>query len=545
VASSAKDIKMSELRDTITALRKTIATQTATIEALKSLIEANAAKEAEHLEREKVLQEQIDYLTKKLFGTSSEKRSKDIPGQLSLFDDPYIFNEAEAEVAAAPPMEEVVVREHKRKKKATLDEKLKGLPVEEILIELPEEEQVCDNCGNRLERIGKEFVRRELQYIPAKVKVIEYYTATYVCPVCKTGEDSERAFLKKASAPGPLMKHTIASPSSVAWTMYQKYANAVPLCRQEKDWSQYGIELSRATLANWIIECSNRYFRPLYEYYHRCLLKREFVMADETRIQVLNEPGRRPQTDSFVWLYRTGEDGLPAMILYTYTPTRAGRNAAEFLTGYQGYLMTDGYQGYNKVPGVKKCACWAHIRRYFVDAIPKGHEYDYSEPAVQGVQFCDKLFAIERRMKEKQYSYDKIKAVRLKEERPILDAFWSWLDRQRPILNSGMHKAVRYVQNRRAFAETYLEDGRCSFSNNLSENAIRPFTVGRKNWLFSNSVDGAEASCIVYTMVEMAKTYHLNIFGYLEFLLKNRPSSDMTDDELEKFAPWNANLALQ
>ena len=146
----------------------------------------------------------------------------------------------------------------------------------------------------------------------------------------------------------------------------------MPLYRQEKDWKEYGAAVSRTTLANWIIYSAEHYFRPLYDYFHRQLLQRKFLMADETRVQVLKEPGRSAESQSFMWLYRTGEDGLPVILLYGYTPKRSGDNAADFLDGFQGYLETDGYQGYNKVSGIKRCSCWAHIRRYFVDAIPKG-----------------------------------------------------------------------------------------------------------------------------------------------------------------------------
>lgn len=300
---------------------------------------------------------------------------------------------------------------------------------------------------------------------------------------------------------------------------------------------------SRTTLANWIIYCSRNYFQPMYDYFHRELLKRSFAMADETRIQVLKEEERRAQTQSFMWLFRSGEDGLPAIILYGYSPTRSGSHAKEFLEGYQGYLETDGYQGYNSLPDIKRCSCWAHIRRYFIDAVPKGKQYDYSQPAVQGVQYCNRLFAIEDSITKKYPGdYEKRKQLRLEKEKPVLEAFWSWLEQQKPVRNTRMDKAVNYVRNRRETAETYLEDGRCSFTNNLSENAIRPFAVGRKNWLFSDSVEGANASAVVYTMVEMAKAHDLNVYGYLKFLLDHRPTKEMTDDQLAELAPWSEKL---
>ena len=531
MASSAKDIQLRELKDTITQLKTMISEQTELIRSLRLVID-------EKTSHEKALQEQVDYLTKKLFGSSSEKRTDDIPGQQNLFD------EAEVEQDLSLLEEETVIREHTRKKKATHEDLFKGLKVEKVVIPLPEEDQVCPVCGTQMVLIGEEYVRRELEFIPATCKVIEYYSQSYGCPCCKEGlGDTEKPVIVKSQVQKALVGKGPATASTVAWTMYQKYANGLPLYRQEKDWKQYGAQISRTTLANWIIDCSRNYFQPMYDYFHRELLKRSFAMADETRVQVLKEEERRAQTQSFMWLFRSGEDGLPAIILYGYSPTRSGSHAKEFLEGYHGYLETDGYQGYNSLPDIKRCSCWAHIRRYFIDAVPKGKQYDYSLPAVQGVQYCNRLFAIEDSIHKKYPGdYEKRKQLRLEKEKPVLEAFWSWLEQQKPVRNTRMDKAVNYVLNRRETAQTYLEDGRCSFTNNLSENAIRPFAVGRKNWLFSDSVEGANASAVVYTMVEMAKAHDLNVYEYLKILLDHRPTKEMTDDQLAELAPWSEKL---
>lgn len=528
MSAGAKDIQFRELKDMISQLNTTITSQTQLIQTLQETLAASNA-------REKILQEQIDYLTRKLFGTSSEKRES-FPNQLNLFD------EDEVDMKTIPlEVEEIQVKGHIRKSKRSLEEKFKGIPVEETIVDdLTPEEKLCPECGTEMIPIGTEYNRQELEFIPAKVKITKYYTRTYGCPQCK--DNAEKPVFVKSTIPAPLIHHSYASPSTVAWTMYQKFGNAIPLYRQEKDWLQYGAEISRTTLANWIITCSQEYFEPLYEYFHRELLKRQFLMADETRVQVLKEPNRKAQTDSYMWLYRSGEDGLPDIILYRYTETRAKYNAKEFLQGFEGYLETDGYQGYNDLPGIKRCCCWAHVRRYYADAIPAGKEYDYSLPAVQGVQFCDKLFAYEKHSRERGDSYKQRYKYRLQKEKPVLQAFWSWLDNQKPDANNRMDKAVKYAQNRRPYLETYLEDGRCSFSNNLSENAIRPFTVGRKNWLFSDSPEGAAASATVYTMVEMAKAHNLNIFKYLNYLLEHRPNKDWSDERLSILAPWNQDV---
>ena len=298
MASSAKDIQLRELKDTVSQLKTMISEQTELIKSLRLIIDEKSS-------HEKALQEQVDYLTKKLFGSSSEKRSDDIPGQQNLFD--------EAEVEQDPSLleEETVIKEHTRKKKATHEDLFKGLKVEKVVIPLPEEEQICPVCGTQMVLIGEEYVRRELEFIPATCKVIEYYSQSYGCPSCKKGlGDTEKPVIIKSQVPAALVGKGPASASTVAWTMYQKYANGLPLYRQEKDWKQYGAQISRTTLANWIIYCSQNYFQPMYDYFHRELLKRGFAMADETRVQVLNEEGRRAQTQSFMWLFRSGEDGL-------------------------------------------------------------------------------------------------------------------------------------------------------------------------------------------------------------------------------------------
>lgn len=526
MAGNAKDSKILEYKDLISQLNTTISAQVEVIKSLQQSLEADR-------EEKKILQEKIDYLTKKLFGTSSEK-NKDVNGQINLFD------EVEQIANNEPEIPTIIVPEHKRKSKNTHKELFKGVPSRDEVISLPADQRNCDKCGADLELIGKEFVRHEFRYTPAKGEVVNIYRETYKCPTCSTSNTmAENIKFVKAHVPEALMPNSYTSESAVAWVMYQKFSNAMPLYRQEKDWKQLGVPFTRATLANWIICCANMYFKHMYDYFHRQLLLRKYLMADETRIQVLKEPERKPETDSFMWLFRTGEDDLAPIILYHYTETRAKYNAVDFLNGFTGYLETDAYQGYNNLPGIKRCTCWAHIRRYFVDAVPKGKTYDYSNPAVQGVQFCSKLFEYEKRSKDLKHTAEQRKAYRLEKELPTLEAFWSWLDNQKQTKGSRFQTAVNYAQNQKETSMTYLEDGHCSLSNNLSENSIRPFTVGRKNWLFSDTPKGAEASSLVYTMVEMAKANDLNVYKYLEFLLTHRPSETMTDEQLEDLAPWS------
>lgn len=535
MANSSKDLQLRELKDMITDLRNMIKTLQATVDA--------ASKREEVLIQERNnLKDEISLLRKKLFGSSSEKRVIDFPGQLNLFNEAELEQDpsiAETEELAAIFPEETP---KKRKTRATDAERFKGIPVIKKYIDIPEEDKTCPVCSTPLVKIGEEFVRRELVFIPAKLKVVEIYSFNYSCPECSK---RDIPVIKKGKDGKPHMLYGMASAGTVAWVMYQKFCNSLPYCRQEKDWKQYGAAITRATMANWVIRNSEAFFRPMYEYFHRKLLERNFLMADETPLQVLHEEGRRAQTKSYMWLFRSGEDGGIPIILYKYSPTRAGDNAVEFLQEFNGYLMCDGYSGYNKVSNAKRTACWAHIRRYLTDAIPKGKQLDYTQPSVQGMMYINQLFHLEDVIKAEHSSFDAIKKARLEKEKPIVEGFLSWLDKQNPVRGSRMDKAVTYIQNRRDYLMTYLEDGRCSFSNNLSENAIRPFTVGRKNWLFCDTPHGAQASAIVYTMVEMAKANGVNVYHYLTYLLEKLPDDSMSDNELDQLAPWNEKVKIE
>lgn len=535
MANSSKDLQLRELKDMITELRNMIKTLQATVDA--------ASKREEVLIQERDnLKDEISLLRKKLFGSSSEKRVIDFPGQLNLFNEAELEQDpsiAETEELAAILPEETP---KKRKTRATDAERFKGIPVIKKYIDIPEEDKTCPVCSTPLVKIGEEFVRRELVFIPAKLKVVEIYSFNYSCPECSK---RDIPVIKKGKDGKPHMLYGMASAGTVAWVMYQKFCNSLPYCRQEKDWKQYGAAITRATMANWVIRNSEAFFRPMYEYFHRKLLERNFLMADETPLQVLHEEGRRAQTKSYMWLFCSGEDGGIPIILYKYSPTRAGDNAVEFLQEFNGYLMCDGYSGYNKVSNAKRTACWAHIRRYLTDAIPKGKQLDYTQPSVQGMMYINQLFHLEDVIKAEHSSFDAIKKARLEKEKPIVEGFLSWLDKQNPVRGSRMDKAVTYIQNRRDYLMTYLEDGRCSFSNNLSENAIRPFTVGRKNWLFCDTPHGAQASAIVYTMVEMAKANGVNVYHYLTYLLEKLPDDSMSDNELDQLAPWNEKVKIE
>jgi hypothetical protein len=219
----------------------------------------------------------------------------------------------------------------------------------------------------------------------------------------------------------------------------------MPLYRQEKEWEQLGLALSRATMANWIIRCSKDWLMPVVKRLRQELLKRDIIHCDETLVQILKEQGKKPQSKSYMWLYHTGSDGDPPMVLYDYKPSRSAKNPADYLKGFHGYLHTDGFAGYEKVEDVIRCGCWAHLRRYFVEAIPDKKAAGASPTTAEvGRDYCNKLFEIEKELAP--LDPDKRKAERLRLEKPVLEAFWCWLDALTPLKGSRLGKAVTYAQ---------------------------------------------------------------------------------------------------
>ena len=274
------------------------------------------------------------------------------------------FNEAEKEQdhkAEEPTVETFTVAAHSRKKKRTLAEMTENLPEKEILLELPEDQRICGKCGGMFKPIGKKFVRHELQVIPRQVKLLAYYTVTYACDHCE--KDIGFAHIANVKPPVPLMKHSMASPSSVADIMAKKYADGLPLARQEKIWAREGVELSRATMSNWVIQCAQTWLKPLYKHMKQHLLEQSVIHADETVVQVLKEDGQPVTSESRMWVYASGERSTTPIRIFEYQPDRSGKRPESYLRGFTGCLVTDGYAGYNQVAKVTHCGCWTHMKR--------------------------------------------------------------------------------------------------------------------------------------------------------------------------------------
>lgn len=482
-----------------------------------------------------ILQEKVAFLTRKLYGRSTEQTSSlDIDGQMSLFD--------EADVNADPKATEPDMTDvgpyRKRKFPGQKEELLKDIPHEKKLCTLVEEDRFCDTCGTPLASVGEEFVRTEIEFIPAKVRVIDYYRETFECRECRK---SGKPYMEKSPLPDPVIAHSYASPSTIARVIHQKYELAVPLYRQESEWRGLGVALSRATMSNWIIVSYRDWLSPIVELLKKKLLEQKYLHIDETPLQVLGEPERKNTTNSYMWVYCSIKGNEHPIRLFDYQPGRSGKFPQKLLSNYTGYIHTDAYKGYEKVSGVTRCFCWTHLRRYFVDALPKDTTSKEATLPAQAISYINQLFNLEKKLE--LLSPEGKKAQRLIQEVPVLEAFWSWAETAATgiLPKSKLGTAFGYAFNQKEGLMNYLKDGNCSISNNLAENSIRPFTIGRKNWLFSGSPKGADASAGVYTLIETAKANGLNPMKYIQFILSDMPGSAFLQypEFLDDYLPWN------
>lgn len=489
------------------------------------------------------LKSKIEYLEEKLrlaqhqrFGASKERTDPDaIQTQL--------FNEAEEQAEQAPeePTVETITYERRKKHPGLREQQLKDLPVERIEHRLPEDEQVCTGCGGPMHEMSTD-IRRELKMIPAQVKVIEHVQYIYGCRHCERHETETP--IVKAQMPKPVIPKSLASPSALAYILDKKYVQGMPLYRLAQQFERQGIPLSRQTLANWVVQGTLGWLSQIYDRMHEALRKRQYLHADETPVQVLHEAGRAPETLSYMWLYRSGRDG-PPIVLYDYQQTRSREHPRNFLEGFQGYLHVDGYAGYNHLPDVKLVACWSHARRKYDEALKALPTAKRKNPsaAKTGLDFCNQLFKIERGLKDA--SAEKRHEERQKQSRPVLDAFSVWLHSQKDnvLPKSTLSEAVNYCLNQWEKLVTFLEDGNLELDNNRAERSIKPFVMGRKAWLFSNTPKGARASAMAYSIVETAKENGLNPFAYLEYLFEQLPNlGEVTDEKLTKLLPWSDDL---
>lgn len=485
------------------------------------------------------LLEQLGLAKKRQFGSSSEKMHEEFMDQLGL-----TFNELEAYVfgtnAATP--EQIAVKAHERKRKSgnVLEVVPEGTPTEVVEHRLPEKDLVCKVCGSQMEEIGKE-VHRTLKMEPPKFWIREDVYYTYACKNCEQ-ETGEANILKTPKEPA-LLPGSFASAEAVAHIVIQKFVMYSPLYRLEQEFNRQGLKLSRQTMSNWLLNVSEMWLQPIYNVLHEKLRKEQVLHADETTLQVLKEAGRPSTSKSYMWLYRTSGCAEQAIVLYEYQSTRKAEHAENFLKGFSGWLHADGYQGYHKLPeNIRVVGCWAHARRKFDEALqtlPKEMQKD--SPAAIGECYCSRLFKLEEAFAEltPEERYEK----RLEQEKPVLDELLSWANEMqaKTAPKSAMGRAIHYLLEQWPHLTRYLEDGRLELSNNRAERSIKPFVMGRKNWLFANTPGGAQASSVIYSLIETAKENQLDPYRYLLWVLRNASALSQADAAwAEQLTPANA-----
>ncbi|HNW35689.1 MAG TPA: IS66 family transposase [Candidatus Ozemobacteraceae bacterium] len=508
-----------------------------TDEALAKLLHENEMlrKERDELQASRNnLEEQVRLLRSILYGKSSEKKIVDGPTP----EQPFLpFDEADTSTAVPGITEATcIVTAHARQKPGRKSLPA-NLPRVDVEFDLPEDQKFA-SCGCPLTRIGAEITER-LDIVPAKIQVLRYIRHKYA-PNCSC-EIPENApgEVRIASLPPQIIPQGIVTPGLLAHVMTSKYIDAIPLYRQEQQFMRLGLDINRGTLASWV-RLTAEACQPIFELLQKEVRAGPVIYMDETRVQVMKEPGRANTTQSYMWVCRGGLPDRPA-VTFRYYPTRSGSVAEELLAGYRGYLHTDGYAGYEAVgerDGIRHLACWAHVRRKFVEVV-KGTKGQHKAGVAQRViDLIGKLYAIEDQAREQGLISDDWVAKRTSEARPVLDTMKQLLDEQRGKAppKSLLGKAIAYASNLWPRLIVYLENAFLRLDNNLAENAIRPFAVGRKNWLFSGSPRGADASATLYSIIETAKANNIEPYAYLR-LLFNEISSARTEADLHSLLP--------
>ena len=509
--------------------------------ATQNLSEIIAEKDARIAELEalvKYYEQQFRLSKHRQFGASSEK---------SEYDQLNIFNEAEATVDANVPEPELSeIKRHFRKRKRLINDSLpENLPIEVVEHDLPSDEQICPECTGSLHAMGREK-RRELVIVPAQVKIREHVRKIYACRDCE--KDECGVPILKAPVDNPVIKGSFASPEAIAHIMHQKFVMGAPLYRQEQDWNRQGIMLSRQTMSNWLIRVAEDWLEPIYDALREILVTYDVIHADETTVQVLREPGKAPQTKSYMWMYRTSghtKYGSPTkypIVLYEYQPGRHAKYPKEFLKDFEGFVHADGYSGYHDLPkNITIVGCFSHARRKWDEALKMLPEKDRENSNVlRGKRYCDQLFELERQFSDLKHEerYDK----RQKFSRPLFDEFLEWCVSLRALPKTPIGIAANYTLKQRIYLERYLLDGRLEISNNRAERSIKPFVISRKNFLFANTPRGAKASAIIFSIIETAKESGLDPFKYLTYIFQNAPNWDIRNNlsTLDLVMPYSA-----
>lgn len=508
------------------------------IEELRALVllqqEKHEVEISERNEEISQLREYIRLLRSQRFGPSSERAVADQMG---------LFNEAETlcEEASDAAESTIEIPAHARRKRGGRRPLPAFLPREEILHDLPEDQKVCGNdASHALVAIGQDKLE-QLVFLPASAKVLVHLRPKYACPTCKSGIQSA------AMPPQPIPK-SMATPSLLAQVAVSKYVDGAPLYRQEAMFRRIGVDLSRATMAFWMIKMGPL-TQPLLDRFLQKIRGSDYVLADETPFQVLKEEGKRATSESYLWALRGGEAEHP-LLYYAYSPTRGGEVIHRLLSGFAGFLQTDGYAGYDALgeqPGIVHVGCFAHARRKFDEALRGQGKNAKKKPgakqslARQGLGKINKLYEYERLWRDA--SPEERYVLRQEKTKPKLEELELWwkasIGRVSPTSLTG--EALKYLKGQWPKLVRVLDDGRIALDTNAVERCIRPFVIGRRNWLFADTPKGAQASANLYSLVETAKANALEPWQYLERVFTALPSAT-TDAQVEALLPWNVAL---
>lgn len=494
----------------------------------------------------------INALNRYIFGSKRESTPKEeniVDGtQCSIFGE---LEDEEVKEKVEEKTEEIVVHRKKNTKKQQSGIKkseLKNIEKETIIFKLEGDQLKCPECESNLKKIGTEVVRQEIEYIPAKLKLKTYVREIYKCEECGTEKSTkETETIVKAKTPIALLAHSFASSSLATEVIYEKYYMGVPLYRQEKIWDDKGLVLPRSMTSNWCIKLSEYYFEPIYNLMLKKLKEgNELLHADESTMQCNKEPGKKAPSKSYMWVLASGELEKEKGVIFSYSRSRSGETAQKLLQNFKGILVTDGYSGYNNLENINRAECWAHTRRYFYESVPLDENKKMIETSAgyQGVKYIDELFKVEREIENLRV--DEKEAKRKKKSAPIVKKFYEWVSStsQKYITNKKLKEALTYAENQKVNLIKFLDDGRIPLTNSKAERAIRPFAVHRKNWLFADTIEGAKANAVYYSLIESAKANNLNIYKYIKYLLDVLPQleDEQTEDEIEKYLPWSKEL---
>jgi len=515
------NIAPDELPNDLDKLKSIVADQVALVEKLES-------ENAQYKHQVLTLREQLNLAIARRYAASSEK----IPvEQLRLFDEAELDAGVDTSTQEEDDEESITIAKHTRRK-AGRKKLPDSLPRVDVVHELSESDRVCPHDGAILREIGEE-ISEQLDIIPAKIRVLRHIRKKYACSCGQC--------IKTATLPNQMIPKSMASPGLLAHITVSKYQDALPLYRQETILRRIGVDLSRATLANWMIK-TGVMVQPIINLLRDHLLEYDILQMDETTVQVLKEPGKTAQSKSYLWLQKGGPPDKP-VILYDYDPGRGAGVPMRLLEGFKGYLQTDGYAGYNAIVAANQLhhlGCMAHARRKFSDAVKAQGRNKKRGKAHRGLVLIQKLYQVERTARKQKLTPDERYAHRQKQAQPILDKLEVWLNESLPQLppNSMTGKALNYLNNEWGKLTAYLQDGRLEIDNNGAENAIRPFVIGRKNWLFSTSVKGVEASANLYSLIETAKANGLEPYAYLRYLFVRLPAAKSVEN-FEALLPVN------